>query len=349
MELITANDSMLELSEPGKAHGGGEIYHNYEVLFKTLNSYFPRDESFKWLDYMQFLQARDYERVNDREQSRQEWEGRVQTQRERLAWVRSDKIILGADRNRLISAAASGIVDAQHDFARFYERRREYEHVLSVAQDEVNTLDTIPELKSDFDRRWRACRMIAHSLDELGQKERGNEELDIAAAAFIAASDRHLAEARRDLSIGLGKVGDAKMQMGNQAGALAAYVKMLDIDRDLAKDKSNAEAQRDLSISLDNIGDVKLRAGDAAGALIAYEESLTIRRARAKDKSNAEAQRDLSISLIKIGDMKLRAGAAAGAFAAYEESLAIRRDLAKDKSNAEARAIWHSASIKSAK
>ncbi len=48
----------------------------------------------------------------------------------------------------------------------------------------------------------------------------------------------------------LNKIGDVKLQAGDQAGALAAYEESLGIRRDLAKDKSNAQAQRDLAFSL---------------------------------------------------------------------------------------------------
>ena len=82
----------------------------------------------------------------------------------------------------------------------------------------------------------------------------------------LAAQDQGNAEAQRDLSMSLEKLGDVKLQAGDLAGALAAYQESLDIDRKLAaQDPGNAQAQRDLSMSLSKVGDVKLQAGDQAG------------------------------------------------------------------------------------
>ena len=64
----------------------------------------------------------------------------------------------------------------------------------------------------------------------------------------------------------LNRVGDVKLQGGDQAGALAAYQEGLDLARKLAaQDPGNAQAQRDVSLSLDSVGVVKLQGGDQAG------------------------------------------------------------------------------------
>ena len=165
-----------------------------------------------------------------------------------------------------------------------------------------------------------------------------NKSLDI--ARKLAAADPGNAEAQRDVSVNLDKLGDVKLRGGDGPGALAAYQESLDIARKLAAaDSGNAEAQRDVSVSLNKLGEVKLRAGDGPGALTAYQESLDIRRKlAAADPSHAEAQRDVSLSFIRLGDMKLRAGDGPGALAAYQESLDIARKLAAaDPGHAQAR------------
>ena len=51
------------------------------------------------------------------------------------------------------------------------------------------------------------------------------------------------------MSVSLNRLGDVKLQAGDQAGALAAYQESLDIARKLAaQDPGNAQAQRDVSV-----------------------------------------------------------------------------------------------------
>ena len=50
----------------------------------------------------------------------------------------------------------------------------------------------------------------------------------------LAARDQGNARAQRDVAIGLEKLGDVKLQEGDQAGALAAYQESLEIGRKLA-------------------------------------------------------------------------------------------------------------------
>ena len=341
MELLIANESLQEKLAPGKDHNGMQIYHNYEVVLTTLNHESPRDASFNWLRYMQFLQARDYERTNDLDHSRQEWENRIQTERDHLAWARSNSGVLDAERKRMIGDAAGGITDSQDDLALFYQRHRDYEQMLSVAREEVNTIDTIPELTGEFNRRWRAHLTVAGALDGLGRREMAKQERDAAAEEFVAAGYRRSEEAQRGQSRNLQIVGDAKSQAGDPAGALTAYDGSLVILRKLVADKDDADAERALSAGLDEIGKAKLQAGDRPGALAAYEEMVSLARKLAADKDNSEARRDLSLGLDKIGSVKSQAGDWTGSLAAYEESLAIRRELAKGVGdNSAQRDLW---------
>ena len=155
----------------------------------------------------------------------------------------------------------------------------------------------------------------------------------------LAAQNQGNAQAQRDVSVSLEKLGDVKLRGGDGAGALAAYQEDLDIARKLAaQDQGNAQAQRDVSVSVEKLGDVELQGGDQAGALTAYQEDLDIaRKLAAQDPGNAQAQRDVSVSLEKLGDVKLQGGDQAVALAAYQESLDIRRKLAaQDQGNAQA-------------
>ena len=163
------------------------------------------------------------------------------------------------------------------------------------------------------------------------------QSLDI--ARKLAAQDQGNAQAQRDVSVSLERLGAVKLRAGDQAGALAAYQESLDLRRKLApQDQGNAQARRDVSVSLERLGAVKLRAGDQAGALAAYQEGLDIaRKLAAQDPGNAEAQRDVARSLEGLGDVRLQGGDQAGALAAYQEGLDFRRKLAaQDTDNAEA-------------
>ena len=84
------------------------------------------------------------------------------------------------------------------------------------------------------------------------------ESLDI--ARKLAAADPGSAQAQRDVSVSLGKIGDVKLRSGDGPGALAAYQESLDIDRKLAAaNPGNAEAQRDLLDSLAKVRQVSGR------------------------------------------------------------------------------------------
>ena len=146
----------------------------------------------------------------------------------------------------------------------------------------------------------------------------------------LAAQNPGNAEAQRDVSVSLEKVGNTRQQQGDLAAALGAYQESLDIRRKLAaQNPDSPQPQRDVSVGLNHLGNVKQQQGDLAAALDAYQESLDIRRKlAAQDTDDAQPQRDVSVSLDDLGDVKLRRGDLSGAAAAYQESLNIYRRLA---------------------
>ena len=143
-----------------------------------------------------------------------------------------------------------------------------------------------------------------------------------------AAADPGNAEAQRDLSVSLNKLGN-----------VAQWADDLAIARRLAA----AEAQRDLAARLDTLGDDKMEADDLVAARQAYKKSLAVRRRlAAADPGNAQAQRDLSVNLNRLGNVEMLAGDLAAARLAHEESIAILRRLdAADPGNAQAQTdLW---------
>jgi hypothetical protein len=71
----------------------------------------------------------------------------------------------------------------------------------------------------------------------------------------LAKADPHSAQAQRDLSVSLEKLGDVEVQAGNLARARELFARSLEIREELAKaDPHSAQAQRDLSVSLERLG-----------------------------------------------------------------------------------------------
>jgi hypothetical protein len=81
------------------------------------------------------------------------------------------------------------------------------------------------------------------------------------------------------VTVSLEKVGDAKLNLGDKFGAIAAFEESLAMRRTLAdRDKDNARRQWDVLLSLKRVGNARLNADDTCGALPAFEESLAIAR-----------------------------------------------------------------------
>ncbi len=148
----------------------------------------------------------------------------------------------------------------------------------------------------------------------------------------LFANDPESAFAERDVSISLERLGDARIQAGDSAGALTAYKERLEFARRLlARQPGNLDVKRDVSVALNKIGDVELRDGNTKAALAAYEEGLVIARELAETATDkAQAERDVSISLTKVGDMKMQTEEYDAALKVYEESMDIRRRLATE-------------------
>ena len=135
-------------------------------------------------------------------------------------------------------------------------------------------------------------------------------------------------QALRDLSISLGKLGDLRLETGDEESLgrglwtgetpqALPYQESLALDRRLVDAYGETpQALRDLSVSLDRLGDVQRETGEVAAATAAYEESLALRR-RLVDAygETPQALRDLSISLNRLGDVRRETGDVAAATA----------------------------------
>jgi tetratricopeptide (TPR) repeat protein len=174
---------------------------------------------------------------------------------------------------------------------------------------------------------------LAGALHSFTQSFRIREQL----AAANPSSATMDAQAQRDLSISLGRLGDLQFQAGDLAAAQQLFARSLKIREQLAAANPSsaimdAQAQRDLSISLDKLGDLQFQAGDLAAAQQLFTQALKIReRLAAANPSSAtidaQAQRDLSVSLTNLGDVQVQAGDFAGAQQLFAQSLRIRERL----------------------
>ena len=124
------------------------------------------------------------------------------------------------------------------------------------------------------------------------------------------------AEAARDVSVSLKKLGDflaQRGQPGDAEQALKHYTRGLEFGEDLLKrNPDSAEAARDVSVSLDKLGDFlaqRGQTGDAEQALKHYTRSLELGEDLLKrNPDSAQAARDVSVSLNKLGDLLAQRG-----------------------------------------
>ena len=175
-------------------------------------------------------------------------------------------------------------------------------------------------------------------LDQMGYEYRkaGFSHEAIAAYEVSAVIWRQLARTdprnrELDLSISLGKLGDAKLAIADTGGAIAAHEEgAVNWRRILKRDPDNCALRVNLAGCFEKIGDLKFKAGDNTGALAAYEEVVAICRELDEiDGSNTQRKWNLSLRLDRIGDVELALGHINAAACAYEESLALRRSLAE--------------------
>ena len=148
------------------------------------------------------------------------------------------------------------------------------------------------------------------------------------------------AQAARDVSVSLDKLGDflaQRGQPGDAEQALGHYTRGLEISEGLQKrNPDSAQAARDVSVSLNKLGDFlaqRGQPGDAEQALRHYTRSLEIREALQKrNPDSAQAARDVSVSLDRLGDFLAQRGQPGDAEQAlrhYTRGLEIREGLQK--------------------
>jgi tetratricopeptide (TPR) repeat protein len=195
-----------------------------------------------------------------------------------------------------------------------------------------------------------AARDVSVSLERLGDflaTRGGPGDADTALGHFqrslevrekLHAANPDSAQAARDVSVSLNKLGDflaKRGQEGDAATALGHYQRSLEVrEKLLAANPDSAEAARDVSVSLNNLGvflATRGQEGDAATALGHYQRSLELaEKLLAANPDSAQAARNVSVSLNRLGDFlatRGQEGDAATALGHYQRSLELAEKL----------------------
>lgn len=143
-----------------------------------------------------------------------------------------------------------------------------------------------------------------------GDAERalGHYQHSLAVRERLLGANPESAQAARDVSVSLERLGDflaRRGQPGDAEEALGHYRRSLEVgERLLAANPESAEAARDVAVSLDRLGDFLARRGqpgDAEQALSQYQRSLEVsERLRAASPESAQAERDVMVSHFKL-------------------------------------------------
>ena len=124
------------------------------------------------------------------------------------------------------------------------------------------------------------------------------------------------AQAGRDVSISLDRLGDFLAQRGQPGDAdqaLRHFTRFVEISEGLLKrNPGSAQAARDVSFSLEKLGDLTAQRGQPGGteqALRHFTRGLEIREGLLKrNPDSAQAARDVSVSLERLGDLTAQRG-----------------------------------------
>ncbi len=219
----------------------------------------------------------------------------------------------------------------------------------ATARDAGNTSEALEayreasrRARDDGDRKLRFWAAVGQAQIVLarGQPDRALQFYE--AARDLAAADLEEfpddEDARRNLSVALGNVGNIALSRNRFSEAEEAFQESMAIVSALAEAYPQfLDYQRDLAIGHTRLGSLKRARGDFEGALAEYEMDLEIgQRLAAADPANTQYQRDLSVTLNAIGDVMDILGRTDESMANYEASLDISEKLAaSDPSNTE--------------
>ncbi len=256
------------------------------------------------------------------------------------------------ERNPDSAQAARDVVVSLLKLGGFLAQRGQSGDAEQALRHYTRSLKLVEALQEQNPDSARAARDVSVSLKLLGDflSERGHQgdaaqamrhytrSLEISEALQKRNPDS--AEAARDVSVSLIKLGDflaQRGQPGDTQQALRDYTRALELDETLQKQNpDSAQAARDVSVSLGRLGKFlaeRGQPGDAAQALRHFTRNLELAEALQKQNpDSAQAARDVSVSLGRLGDFLAKRGQPGDAEQAlrhYTRSLEICEALQK--------------------
>ena len=174
-----------------------------------------------------------------------------------------------------------------------------------AAQDLANT-NALRALTAALNRRGDVLLIRGQPGD--AEKALGHYQRSLEVSERLLAANTNSAQAARDVSVNLNKLGAflaARGQPGDAEKALGHYQRSLEVsERLLAANTNSAQAARDVSVNLNKLGAflaARGQPGDAEKALGHYQRSLEVReRLLAANTNSAQAARDVMVSHYKL-------------------------------------------------
>ena len=143
-------------------------------------------------------------------------------------------------------------------------------------------------------------------------------------------------EARRDLSVSYGRLGDIARVRGRLAEAEGWFAQARGIHESLAQELGTPEARRDLSVSYDDLGDIAQVRSRLAEAEDWYSQACALREALAQELGTSRARRDLSLSYGNLGDIARAGSRLVQAEGWFQQARALHEALAPELGTPEA-------------
>lgn len=146
----------------------------------------------------------------------------------------------------------------------------------------------------------------------------------------LAATDPGNMDGQNNIAVSLGRIGDIKLRMGDNAGALKAYGESVEVSsKVVASDPAKANWRTDLAVYYSKHGDVVSASGQREEARADYQKALEIgTKLAADDPADTLAQRNLSVYLRQLGDMLVGDSKNEEALSHYTKARDLREKLA---------------------
>jgi tetratricopeptide (TPR) repeat protein len=188
----------------------------------------------------------------------------------------------------------------------------------------------------------QAARDLSVSYERLGdfylaRGQAGDAELALTQFEESLKIDQRLfeanpnsAQAARDLSVSLSKVGRVYLLSGDSDRALRSYQQALQIGQALHQgNPDSSHLARDLSVLQSQLAEISESRGEVEQALKYYDESLYLLRHIAEGSPDSmQAARDVVIASARLGECHLALGSLDRAYVCFEESLQIALRIA---------------------